>query len=164
MNLIARWIHHPFLGRTKVYVTIYDCYGSQHHSHAPFRVRRLGPGGLAANDMSALVSRHATLAPTLERERQFARTVAQPHPLSLLSPLALVSLSHGRQRELEMMPGMTFTIEPIFTEGAEATTTWPDAWTVQTVDGGRAAQFEHVVLITEDGHEVLTVPSKERQP
>ncbi|CAN0400769.1 unnamed protein product, partial [Scytosiphon promiscuus] len=52
----------------------------------------------------------------------------------------------------------------IFTEGSEATTTWPDAWTVYTLDGGRAAQFEHVVLITEDGHEILTVPSKERQP
>ncbi|CAM9720204.1 unnamed protein product [Ectocarpus sp. 8 AP-2014] len=63
-------------------------------------------------------------------------------------------------RRLEMVPGMTFTIEPIFTEGSEATTLWPDAWTVQTVDGGRAAQFEHVVLITEEGHEVLTVPSQ----
>ena len=57
---------------------------------------------------------------------------------------------------------MTFTIEPIFTEGSEATTTWSDGWTVQTRDGGRAAQFEHVVLITEDGHEVLTVPSRKK--
>ncbi len=65
------------------------------------------------------------------------------------------------QHRLELIPGMTFTIEPIFTEGSEATTLWPDAWTVQTVDGGRAAQFEHVVLITEDGHEVLTVPSQQ---
>lgn len=64
------------------------------------------------------------------------------------------------QHQLELVPGMTFTIEPIFTEGAEATTLWPDAWTVQTVDGGRAAQFEHVVLITDEGHELLTVPSQ----
>lgn len=64
------------------------------------------------------------------------------------------------QHRLELVPGMTFTIEPIFTEGSEATTLWPDAWTVQTVDGGRAAQFEHVVLVTEEGHEVLTVPSQ----
>lgn len=64
------------------------------------------------------------------------------------------------QHQLELVPGMTFTIEPIFTEGSEATTLWPDAWTVQTIDGGRAAQFEHVVLITEEGHEVLTVPSQ----
>lgn len=64
------------------------------------------------------------------------------------------------QHRLELVPGMTFTIEPIFTEGAEATKLWPDAWTVETVDGGRAAQFEHVVLVTEEGHEVLTVPSQ----
>eukprot|EP00903_Cladosiphon_okamuranus_P008376 g8054.t1 len=56
--------------------------------------------------------------------------------------------------QLELTPGMTFTIEPIFTEGSEATTLWRDAWTVQTVDGGRAAQFEHVVLITDEGHEL----------
>lgn len=64
------------------------------------------------------------------------------------------------QRKLEMVPGMTFTIEPIFTEGKQATTTWSDEWTVQTIDGSRAAQFEHVVLITEEGHEILTVPSR----
>lgn len=64
---------------------------------------------------------------------------------------------HACQRRMEMVPGMTFTIEPIFTEGSEATLIWRDGWTVQTVDGGRAAQFEHVVLVTEEGHEVLTV-------
>lgn len=55
---------------------------------------------------------------------------------------------------------MTFTIEPIFTEGSEDTMVWSDGWTVQTEDGGRAAQFEHVVLITENGNEILTVPSR----
>eukprot|EP00904_Undaria_pinnatifida_P007059 jgi/Undpi1/3483/HiC_scaffold_16.g06855.m1 len=72
-------------------------------------------------------------------------------------------VEHFRNKNrLELVPGMTFTIEPIFTEGSEATTTWSDGWTVQTRDGGRAAQFEHVVLITEDGHEVLTVPSRKK--
>lgn len=61
------------------------------------------------------------------------------------------------QNRLELRPGMTFTIEPIFTEGDQDTEVWPDGWTVVTKDRGRAAQFEHVVLITESGHEVLTV-------
>lgn len=74
--------------------------------------------------------------------------------------LSLARVCACVQHRLELVPGMTFTIEPIFTEGSEATTLWPDAWTVQTLDGGRAAQFEHVVLITEEGHEVLTVPSQ----
>lgn len=56
---------------------------------------------------------------------------------------------------------MTFTIEPIFTEGSATTVTASDGWTVRTLDGGRAAQFEHVVLITDDGHEILTVTEAE---
>lgn len=62
------------------------------------------------------------------------------------------------QDRLELKPGMTFTVEPIFTEGKQDTEVWSDGWTVATKDGGRAAQFEHVVLITEDGHEILTLP------
>lgn len=50
----------------------------------------------------------------------------------------------------------TFTIEPVLTEGSAEWITWEDGWTVATADGGRAAQFEHTVLITETGCEVLT--------
>ncbi len=56
-----------------------------------------------------------------------------------------------------MKPGQTFTIEPIVTEGSGAIITWPDGWTVATRDGSRAAQFEHTVIVTEDGFEVLTL-------
>jgi methionyl aminopeptidase len=57
-----------------------------------------------------------------------------------------------------MQPGMVFTIEPILGEGSRRITTWPDGWSAVTMDGGRGAQFEHEVRITEDGVEVLTIP------
>ncbi|CAE8588805.1 unnamed protein product, partial [Polarella glacialis] len=59
-----------------------------------------------------------------------------------------------------MKPGMTFTIEPIFVENND--TSWeidPDGWTLRTQTGEWTAQFEHTILITETGHEVLTGPS-----
>lgn len=57
-----------------------------------------------------------------------------------------------------MEPGMTFTIEPIFSEGSGDIEMWEDEWTVSTVDNSRTAQCEHTVLITDDGCEILTLP------
>ena len=54
--------------------------------------------------------------------------------------------------------GMTFTIEPMITLGAWQHRVWDDQWTAVTVDGSRTAQFEHTLLVTEDGPEVLTLP------
>jgi methionyl aminopeptidase len=55
-----------------------------------------------------------------------------------------------------MALGQTFTIEPILTLGGRKHRTWPDGWTVLTADGSLTAQFEHTVLVTEGGVEVLT--------
>lgn len=55
-----------------------------------------------------------------------------------------------------MRPGMTFTIEPMITLGTWQHRMWDDEWTAVTADGKRTAQFEHTVLVTEDGVEVLT--------
>ncbi len=55
-----------------------------------------------------------------------------------------------------MRPGMVFTIEPMLTMGTHETLEWPDGWTVVTADGRRSAQFEHTVLVTEAGVEILT--------
>ncbi len=57
-----------------------------------------------------------------------------------------------------MQPGMTFTIEPMLTLGVHDYDIWKDGWTVVTKDRKRTAQFEHTVLVTEDGHEILTLP------
>lgn len=53
-------------------------------------------------------------------------------------------------------PGMCFTIEPMISAGSGRDKTWPDDWTSVTVDGSRTAQFEHTLLVTEDGCEILT--------
>jgi methionyl aminopeptidase len=55
-------------------------------------------------------------------------------------------------------PGMTFTIEPMITLGTIDYDIWDDGWTVVTKDRARTAQFEHTVLVTADGVEILTVP------
>ena len=57
-----------------------------------------------------------------------------------------------------METGMTFTIEPMLTLGTIKYDIWPDGWTAVTRDRKRTAQFEHTVLVTEDGHEILTLP------
>jgi len=56
----------------------------------------------------------------------------------------------------KMQEGTTFTIEPVLTEGSPDHVTWSDGWTIATRDVGRTAQFEHTLLITQDGCEVLT--------
>eukprot|EP00250_Pteridium_aquilinum_P024327 c28924_g1_i1 orf=538-1641(-) len=56
-----------------------------------------------------------------------------------------------------MVVGQTFTIEPMLTIGGIEDETWDDNWTVVTADGSLSAQFEHTLLITEKGVEILTV-------
>lgn len=56
-----------------------------------------------------------------------------------------------------MLPGMTFTIEPMLTLGTYEYRMWPDGWTAVTADGRWTAQFEHTLVVTETGAEILTV-------
>jgi methionyl aminopeptidase len=56
-----------------------------------------------------------------------------------------------------MKPGHCFTIEPMINEGTHRDEQWPDGWTAVTKDGRRSAQFEHTILVTETGFEVLTL-------
>lgn len=55
--------------------------------------------------------------------------------------------------------GMTFTIEPMLTLGSGTWFMWDDGWTVLTRDGSWAAQWEHTLVVTEDGAQVLTLPT-----
>mmetsp|Transcript_5227 Transcript_5227/g.6950 ORF Transcript_5227/g.6950 Transcript_5227/m.6950 type:complete len:304 (+) Transcript_5227:151-1062(+) len=57
---------------------------------------------------------------------------------------------------LELVPGLVFTIEPIFCQGSMKFYEHADGWTVSTVDGGLAAQYEHTIIITDNGAEILT--------
>ncbi|MEZ5225388.1 MAG: type I methionyl aminopeptidase [Acidimicrobiales bacterium] len=56
-------------------------------------------------------------------------------------------------------PGMTFTVEPMITVGDWRARMWSDGWTAVTSDHSRTAQFEHTILITDDGPEILTRPT-----
>jgi methionyl aminopeptidase len=58
----------------------------------------------------------------------------------------------------EILAGMTFTIEPMLNLGTREWVMWDDNWTVVTADGRPSAQFEHTLLVTADGAEVLTNP------
>ncbi|MBD3634271.1 MAG: type I methionyl aminopeptidase [Methylophaga sp.] len=62
---------------------------------------------------------------------------------------------------MELKPGMTFTIEPMINAGKRHVRQLPDGWTVVTKDRSLSAQWEHTILVTETGHEVLTRRSEE---
>ena len=66
-------------------------------------------------------------------------------------------LHYGSPGEgMELRPGMTFTIEPMINAGKRQVKLLPDGWTVVTKDHSLSAQWEHTVLVTDSGHEVLT--------
>src|SRR5690242_10080627 len=73
-----------------------------------------------------------------------------------------LAVPHYDVPELTVMmePGMTFTIEPMLTLGTHDYDLWDDGWTAVTRDRRRTAQFEHTLAVTEDGHEILTLPSE----
>jgi methionyl aminopeptidase len=60
--------------------------------------------------------------------------------------------------DTEMVPGMVFTIEPMLTLGSHDWDMWADDWTVTTKDKSITAQFEHTLVVTERGAEILTLP------
>ena len=67
-------------------------------------------------------------------------------------------LHYGRPGTgMELVPGMTFTIEPMVNAGKRHSKVLADGWTVVTKDRSLSAQWEHTVLVTEDGFEVLTL-------
>ena len=71
----------------------------------------------------------------------------------------LVILHYDEPRlDTVMKPGMTFTIEPMLTLGTHETELWADDWTVVTTDKSRVAQFEHSLVFTKTGAEILTLP------
>jgi methionyl aminopeptidase len=58
-----------------------------------------------------------------------------------------------------MEPGMTFTVEPMLTLGGVDWYAWDDDWTIVTRDGSWVAQWEHTVVVTDEGADILTLPS-----
>lgn len=64
--------------------------------------------------------------------------------------------THGRG--IRLMPGMTLAIEPMVNMGLSDVKVMPDGWTVLTKDGSLSAHFEHTIVITPDGPQILTKP------
>ena len=60
---------------------------------------------------------------------------------------------------LEIRAGMVFTIEPMINAGKRHVRVLPDGWTVVTKDQSLSAQWEHTILVTDSGFEVLTLPA-----
>ena len=58
-------------------------------------------------------------------------------------------------------PGMTLTVEPMINLGGLEYDIWDDGWTVQNRDGEYTAQFEHTIVITDEGNEILTIPDEQ---
>jgi methionyl aminopeptidase len=72
-------------------------------------------------------------------------------------------LHYGNPGEgLELREGMCFTVEPMVNAGKRFIKLLPDGWTVVTKDRSLSAQWEHTVLVTADGHEILTLRQEER--
>jgi methionyl aminopeptidase len=73
-------------------------------------------------------------------------------------------LHYGRPGEgLTLREGMCFTVEPMVNAGKRFIKLLPDGWTVVTKDRSLSAQWEHTVLVTSNGHEVLTLRAEERE-
>lgn len=71
-------------------------------------------------------------------------------------------LHYGTQGTgLALEAGMTFTIEPMINAGKRHIRQLPDGWTVVTKDRSLSAQWEHTILVTDDGHEILTLREDE---
>jgi len=62
-----------------------------------------------------------------------------------------------------LQPGMVFTIEPMVNAGKRLVKLLPDGWTVVTKDRSLSAQWEHTILVTNDGHEILTLRQEEQE-
>ncbi|MFN7144996.1 MAG: type I methionyl aminopeptidase [Myxococcota bacterium] len=68
-----------------------------------------------------------------------------------------VSHTRDKAEDIVLRAGMTFTVEPMINLGRPDVEVLDDGWTVVTRDGRLSAQFEHTVLVTENGHEILTL-------
>ena len=85
------------------------------------------------------------------------------HGIGRVFHTAPAILHYGRPGTGDRLaPGMTFTIEPMINLGDWRCQVLRDGWTAVTVDGSLSAQFEHTVLVTEDGVEVLTLGAHEQ--
>ncbi|URD78786.1 Removes the N-terminal methionine from nascent proteins (By similarity) [Musa troglodytarum] len=111
--------------------------------------------GVRFREVGEVINRHATMSGLSVVKSYCGHGIGElfhcapniPHYGSILAGNKAVGI---------MKAGQTFTIEPMINAGVWRDRLWPDGWTAVTADGKRSAQFEHTLLVTETGVEVLT--------
>lgn len=76
----------------------------------------------------------------------------------------MVPHHYDKHLRMRLKPGMVFTIEPMINAGTWQHKVWDDGWTAVTADGKDSAQFEHTIVVTDKGAEILTLQEGEPQP
>ena len=110
--------------------------------------------GAKVNDIGRAIETHAH-ANDLSVVREFIGHGTGPEFHSALA----IPHYYDRRADTELELGMSFTIEPMLNLGARDLYLWDDDWTAVTADGRRSAQFEHTLVVTEGGHEIMTKTS-----
>ncbi|KAE8038714.1 hypothetical protein FH972_011193 [Carpinus fangiana] len=107
--------------------------------------------GVRFREIGEVINRHATMSGF-----SVVKSICG-HGIGELFHCAPNIPHYGRNKAVGVMKaGQTFTIEPMINAGVWRDRMWPDGWTAVTADGKRSAQFEHTLLVTETGVEVLT--------
>lgn len=107
--------------------------------------------GVRFREIGEVINRHATMS-GLSVVKSYCG-----HGIGELFHCAPNIPHYGRNKAVGVMKaGQIFTIEPMINAGVWRDRMWPDGWTAVTADGKRSAQFEHTLLVTETGVEVLT--------
>jgi methionyl aminopeptidase len=119
-------------------------------------IRELGPGK-HLGDVGAAVQRH------VEKNRFSIVREYCGHGIGQVFHEDPQVLHYGKAGTgLELREGMTLTVEPMDNAGKAQVKLLPDGWTVVTKDHSLSAQWEHTVLVTADGYEVLTLGANDR--
>lgn len=110
--------------------------------------------GSKVNDIGRAIEQHAH-ANDLTVVREFIGHGTGPEFHSALA----IPHYYDRRATTEIVTGMSFTIEPMLNLGGTGMYMWDDDWTAVTSDGRRTAQFEHTLVCTDDGYEIMTQTS-----
>lgn len=110
--------------------------------------------GSKVNDIGRAIEQHAH-ANDLSVVREFIGHGVGPEFHSALA----IPHYYDRRATTEIVTGMSFTIEPMLNLGGTGMYMWDDDWTAVTADGRRTAQFEHTLVCTDDGYEIMTQTS-----
>src|SRR5699024_10891110 len=112
-----------------------------------------GKPGRATNIIGRVLETHAQRSRSREAEDSGGHGVRREFHSGLVVPHYDTAPRHNET----MVPGMVFTIEPMLTLGGISWDMWDDGWTVTTRDKQRTAQFEHTLVVTQTGAEILTL-------